>query len=184
MTIKASPGFVGSAVEMLLQEHLAKALGPEIEIEPSELTVTIALDPLVPGGLAISARGHDLLPTNSLTQWLQSGDIGISSCSIFTAITKRIAPFTRDNDNWPKDPSDFGRCFRLLERFPTWRTELKQVSLKYPAWGPMIDVWPELEALYQEEIKNPRGMAPKLYARLQRLGEECKKKPGSGWAPQ
>lgn len=166
------------AVQSLLQEHLAKAL-KEIEPLPSEVTVTIALDPAVPGGWAISAKGRPLGDADAEGEWLRSGDTGVSSKAIFTAMTGRAGILLKADDNWPHDPSDFGRCFRLLERFPDWRKDMAKVSAAFPAWTPIINVWPELEDIYREEIQNPKGMAPRLYARLQTLGDECM--VASGW---
>jgi hypothetical protein len=69
----------------------------------------------------------------------------------------------------PCDPDDFGRCYRLLRLFPTWRARLGEVSAKYPRWKPMVDAWDELTALYEEEIPKHYGPAHKLYARMLQL---------------
>ena len=63
----------------------------------------------------------------------------------------------------PHDPDDFGRCHRLLQAFPEWRSRLDEMRA-HPGWGPLVDAWSELEALYAEEIQS--GKAPKLYARM------------------
>ena len=100
--------------------------------------------------------------------WLLSGDTGISSKTILAVMTrsKMGEPFGPDV---PHDPSDFGRCYRLLALFPGWRARLPEVAEKFPAWGPMVLAWGELTALYEEEIKNASGKAPKLYKRMQEL---------------
>ncbi len=75
--------------------------------------------------------------------WLLSGDTGSSSEAIWhhmmgTKGLKRV---------WtPADSGDFGRCFRLLRLFPEWRARLGEMR-KYPAWKPIVDVWPLLETL-------------------------------------
>ena len=43
----------------------------------------------------------------------------------------------------------------------------------YPEWAPLVAVWDELTALYEEEL--PSGRCPKLYDRMQQLrGESCR----------
>jgi hypothetical protein len=166
-------------IELLLQEAFTEGQLKDFEPDPSTITISIAQDPKVPGGWAISAKGRQLANADAEGQWLRSGDTGVSSIAIYTAMLGGPTPILRSDQNWPHDPSDFGRCFRLLERFPDWRNDMSKVSKMFPAWAPIINVWPELEDLYREEIKNPRGMAPKLYARLQTLGDECMSL--SGW---
>jgi hypothetical protein len=71
---------------------------------------------------------------------------------------------SRRGNDVPLDPDDFGRCFRLLEHFPAWRGRIAEVGGRFPEWKPIVDAWPELEALYREEL--PTGSAPKLYKQL------------------
>ncbi len=71
----------------------------------------------------------------------------------------------------PHDPTDFGRCSRLLAApfAKGWRARLPEVAKRYPElpWARLVDAWDELEALQAEEL--PTGKAPKLYERLQTL---------------
>ena len=71
----------------------------------------------------------------------------------------------------PADPDDFGRCYRLLALIPEWRPRLGEVSALFRKWKPLVDHWAELEALYQEEVPNHRGSAPRLYALMRSLAE-------------
>ena len=43
----------------------------------------------------------------------------------------------------------------------------------------MVDAWDELTELYEEEVKNWNGKAPKLYARMRVLVEEGR--IAAGW---
>lgn len=95
-----------------------------------------------------------------LAQWLLSDDTGASS--------KAIAAFLMGTRQGyfahPYDPSDFGRCYRLLELDPLFRllfTSMGQVS---PTWKALIENWVELERLWREE--SPSGRCPKLYDRM------------------
>lgn len=101
-------------------------------------------------------------------EWLLSGDTGISSYTICAVMTgsKMKGP------DVPHDPSDFGRCYRLLQNFPEWRARLPEVAAAYPIWGPMVAAWDELTALYEEEKQNKSGKAPELYERMRALVDE------------
>jgi hypothetical protein len=98
-------------------------------------------------------------------EWLTCGDTGLSSITIWSVMTGRKPP--RFRPSVPIDPADFGRCHRLLQRFPEWRVRLGEVGAAYPEWAGLVRCWDELTALYEQEL--PRGTAPKLYARMQGL---------------
>ena len=99
--------------------------------------------------------------------WLMAGDTGISSKAILAVMEGTRPP------SWPgtpSDPSDFGRCHRLLEHFPHYRVRLHEVVTAHPEWTGLVREWDSLTALYLEEI--PSGTAPRLYARMQELNDE------------
>ena len=102
--------------------------------------------------------------------WLRGDDTGMSSRAICFVLGKSgKAPDYGWGANTPHDPSDFGRCFRLLAAFPEWRERLPDVAAWFPNWTPFVTAWPELEALWNEESQREDGNAPKLYARMQEL---------------
>lgn len=104
----------------------------------------------------------------TLLEWALGNDTGISSMTICAVMTGTpINP--RFGPDVPHDPSDFGRCYRLLALFPTWRNRLPEVAERYPIWGPMVEAWDELTALYEVEALNTSGAAPLLYARMVEL---------------
>jgi hypothetical protein len=98
-------------------------------------------------------------------EWMVGPDTGTSSMTICRVALGEIP--TRPNP--PIDPDDFGRCYRLLKLFPHFRARLSDVAAQYPAWGPLVREWDALTSLYEEELKSPSGMAPKLYKRMQDL---------------
>lgn len=120
-------------------------------------------------------RGHDSDPARCLKlvsiktadQWIRSTDTGISSLTIYAALMSNPAVLVGWGPDVPHDPSDFGRCHRLLKRVPGWRERLHEVAAKYPAWAPLVEHWDELEKLYAEEL--PSGRCLKLWARMQEL---------------
>lgn len=104
-------------------------------------------------------------------QWLASGDTGLSSTAIFAHFVPGT-PQRKDFGQWsaPLDPSDFGRCYRLLSApwASDWRKRIAEMA-RYPQWAKLALAWDELEALYVLELQNTNGMAPKLYERIKEL---------------
>ena len=94
--------------------------------------------------------------THKIAVWAVSGDTGISSKTI-----ARIAlGLTEEQGRWgfniPGDSADFGRCYRLLKAVPELRDALPLVAKKFPKYRPLIEVWDELTALYeQDESEEP-----------------------------
>lgn len=105
--------------------------------------------------------------------WLYGTDTGVSSKTIFAvlvdqnALRNAVTMNPHFRPDVPHDPSDFGRCHRLLERFPAWRARLSEIAEAYPAWKLLVEHWDDLTALYLEEL--PTGRCPKLYDRMQEL---------------
>jgi len=102
--------------------------------------------------------------------WIRTGERGLSSETIFEVLAEH--PLMEEDlaGSTPRDPSDFRRCYLLLEAIPEWREELQKVADEYPAWQPFVTNWPDLEKLYLKE--SPSGRAPDLYARMHELNEQ------------
>lgn len=98
-------------------------------------------------------------------EWARGDDTGSSSATIWSVMTGRMHSRYAPHGAHPYDPSDFGRCHRLLELFPEWRARMPEVAKKYKLWARLVDQWDALTALYVEEL--PSGRAPKLYAAIQ-----------------
>ncbi len=116
--------------------------------------------------------GHVSAMCPLVEQWPSCGDTGLSSNAIFTHFMggHRYAVGSHDRFTAPLDPSDFGRCFRLLSApwASEWRARIAEMA-QYPKWAKLAPAWDELEALYVLELQNKNGMAPKLYARMREL---------------
>lgn len=112
---------------------------------------------------------------NGLADWFQNGDRGISSNAI-VEVMEGYAPgmlaMRNPFGNHPHDPSDFYRCYKLLKAVPEYRTRLNEMMAVSPAWRELVSHWDELETLLLAELE--RGMAPKLYDRMQALIEAAK----------
>jgi hypothetical protein len=100
--------------------------------------------------------------------WFQGSDTGTSSMTIWSVMTGLAVRHT----DVPHDPDDFGRCYRLLQRFPEWSTRLDEVAAKFPAWGPLVRAWPELTRRYERALARNLKRAPKMYRRIRELVDE------------
>jgi hypothetical protein len=105
-------------------------------------------------------------------QWITGGDTGISSKTIWAVMMDAVDPHGDGFNRYdvPYDPSDFGRCYRLLNHFPEWKLRLGEVAKHFPAWVGLVREWDRLTALFEEEAPNYK--CPKLYAAMKPLIEE------------
>ena len=104
-------------------------------------------------------------------QWIIGGDTGVSSNTIWAVMMGAVT----GNEPWytfnvPHDPSDFGRCYRLLVLFPEWRARLNEVVAKFPEWTGMVREWDRLSKLYERD--HPTGRSDELYEAMQVLIDE------------
>ena len=84
------------------------------------------------------------------SDWLLSCDTGSSSKTIYSVLAGRPEALASIGGPCvPRDSSDFGRCLRLIERFPPYRGRLGEVVVRYPKWKPFVDRWNEMAALYK-----------------------------------
>lgn len=111
--------------------------------------------------LGHESEEHVALKVKTPRDWIGCGDTGLSSIAIWAHFTGAA----RGMDA-PLDPSDFGRCHRLLAKFPEWRARIGEMA-GYRPWKRLAPRWDELEALFLEE--KPSGSAPKLYALMKEL---------------
>lgn len=105
----------------------------------------------------------------SPVDWLLSDDTGVSSKTIFRVMVGASIPEAPWHNDIPYDPADLGRCYRLLQLFPEWRGRLSEVSAKFPDWVPFVNEWDSLTALYEEELAENTGKAPRLYERMYQI---------------
>jgi hypothetical protein len=93
-------------------------------------------------------------------EWLLGWDKGFSSMSLLALLGEsdratedaaRRLRYADGGQTWrqpPLDAEDFGRCSRLLDRFPPRRSRLWRVGQVNDAWCRVVVIWFELEALY------------------------------------
>ena len=116
-------------------------------------------------------------------EWILSDDTGISSKTIWAVMTGTVTAhggFRVNNfySDVPHDPSDFGRCYRLLKNFPSWRKRIGEMAIVSETWKKMADNWNDLESEYEREMRRGTGSAPVLFKKMQEIIRgEYKRKP-------
>lgn len=108
-------------------------------------------------------------------KWLVT-DSGLSSRTIVWVLIPELRELCEGANgsfhigDAPCDPDDFGRCYRVLKLIPGGAERMGEVGKAFPKqWGRIAPAWPELTALYELEVPNHRGAAPRLYARMKEL---------------
>jgi len=84
-----------------------------------------------------------------LIEWFVSGDTGLSSEAIAAHMSglgngKRM--------DYPSDPSDLGRCLRLLEKIPEWKERISEMAQYSPGWAGLIKNWAEISKSMADEV--------------------------------
>lgn len=117
-----------------------------------------------------ATSGAEISP--ELQKWFAT-DAGTSSMTIASVLVPPLRQAARARlDGWsdpPRDPDDFGRCYRLLKLIPDGAARMPEVAAQHSHWKGMVAIWGELTALYEEEVPNHLGAAPKLYARMKEV---------------
>lgn len=107
-------------------------------------------------------------------EWIVGNDTGISSKAIWARMMG-VAEASQDHGwgNYPHDPDDFGRCYRLLKAVPEWRSRIGEMAAENTVWKAMADAWDELSAMYEAEVdttgRRHSGLAPKMYERMKQI---------------
>lgn len=81
-------------------------------------------------------------------RWMLSGDTGLSS----EAICAHMQGITPKRASYPSDPADLGRCLRLLELIPEWKSRIAEMSAYGPGWAGQVECWEELAAAMADEV--------------------------------
>ena len=136
-----------------------------------QMTMPVLVSVMIAASLAFekSHRGcakRDLshLAPKSPAEWRQGWDTGRSSLEIYDFFVLGKTP---SEEAYPRDPDDFGRCYRLLKVAPSWRANIQDMSECPVPWSAYVAAWDELERLYEEGLAS--GTSPGLYARMKAL---------------
>jgi hypothetical protein len=107
-----------------------------------------------------------------LVEWLAGRDTGLSSRALLAYMERDVVVAAMNGCfglAYPHDPADLGRCVRLMDIEPSYRTRIMEMASVSPQWARLAAHWHELEALYREEVPEHRGSAPRTYARMREL---------------
>ena len=97
---------------------------------------------------AIEAEVAKEFGAGSPGAWLRGTDTGSSSITIFYVMIHHENAAKMVRGDIPLDADDFGRCYRLLNRFPEWRARLPEVAKAFPKWKKIVEAWSEMEELF------------------------------------
>lgn len=115
---------------------------------------------------ALEAAREDVSIARRALLWLAGGDSGMSS----EAICYHMLGMKSDG-SFPLDPSDLGRCLRLLELFPEWKPRMGEMARYSAQWAALVERWDELAEMMADEVGIgwPKGngkRAPRTYAAM------------------
>jgi hypothetical protein len=109
----------------------------------------------------------------ALTQWLATGERGVSSNTIVQHLTG-IKALGGWHSGHPHDPADFRRCHLLLEACPELMAKFIAMGSLSPAWAALVGRWAEILHAMDAEAPNWRNAnskwsAPRTYALMQEI---------------
>lgn len=106
-----------------------------------------------------------------LTDWLFADDTGVSSKTMAgIAMGVNPAVMRAYGIDAPHDPSDFGRCYRLVLAVPEIIDAFPEIGRRVPKFAGILKNWDELCGLYERDM--PTGRSDDLYDRIKELRGE------------
>ena len=93
----------------------------------------------------------DLIPLSHFTEWLASGERGVSSNAIVSRLTGTQVGRAWSG-NHPHDPDDFRRCQLLLNAHPLAVVEFHAMRSVSPQWARLVDSWDEIHTTIESEV--------------------------------
>jgi hypothetical protein len=126
---------------------------------------------------ALEAAREDASTERRALLWLAGGDSGASS----KAICHHMLGMKSDG-SFPWDPSDLGRCLRLLELFPEWKPRIREMARYSPQWAALVARWDELAEMMADEVGidwSKGRRAPRTYDAMKDAIDQARGKGGS-----
>ena len=104
-----------------------------------------------------------------LGEWFRSHKTGVSSETMAAiAMGAKVGRFDA-----PYDPSDFGRCYGLVQQVPAIRNYFDQIAELVPVFSGILREFDVLCDLYDRDYSS--GCSQELYDRIKELRKESKK---------
>lgn len=99
----------------------------------------------------------------AVAEWFVSRDTGISSETMAAiALGAKNGIFDA-----PHDPSDFGRCYRLIQKIPAIKGEFDKIGEAVPVFAGILREWNDLARIYERDVNS--GRSAELYRRIKEL---------------
>jgi hypothetical protein len=80
--------------------------------------------------------------------WMLNGEVGMSSKTIWS-VMMGMGISKRD---YPHDPGDFSRCYKLLEAIPEWKSQLNRLKPVSKQWSNLVENWDRLTEMYEQNV--------------------------------
>ncbi|SCU75589.1 conserved hypothetical protein [Cupriavidus necator] len=104
-----------------------------------------------------------------LGNWILHGDTGVSSETMAAiALGADVMKGTGWGPDAPRDPSDFGRCYHLVQAVPEIRATFPRIACLVPAFAGILANWDELAGIYEHALRRS-GPERHLYERIKQL---------------
>jgi hypothetical protein len=101
-----------------------------------------------------------------LGNWLLNGDTGRSSATM-AAIALGATRVQGCEVDAPYDPSDFGRCYRLVQKVPEIREHFPRIGKKVKVFAGILREWDALVRIYERD--KPKGESRELHELIRGL---------------
>lgn len=86
---------------------------------------------------------------NALKSWLFSTDTGSSSRFMACVLSGWSIPLP--SNDYPRDPSDLGRCIRLIESVPEFKGCIHKMNAHGSEWQQVVLHWEQWSELYKTD---------------------------------
>jgi len=82
--------------------------------------------------------------------WIGNASTGMSSKTMWNCLIGN----KYYDINYPYDPDDFSRCYKMLEFIPEWKSQLDKLKPLSKEWSNLVDNWDTLTDMYEKNVKN------------------------------
>lgn len=155
----------------VLDQDLARMAGATMAVgQPDHIAALKKL--LEPAAIAKAEEENTAGLSKAATQWLATGERGLSSETLFSYLTGHDIQDDGDKDCYPHDPDDLRRCMLLLDQCQELKPNLPRIVQAGPVWAALFARWDELTAAFEAEVPDWRGRnwsAPKTYALMKEI---------------
>ena len=124
--------------------------------------------------LTTSVLNETPASTDPLKEWIRSGEHGLSSLAILNHLVPGAMPHLEPTRDYPRDPSDFARCRKLLDAVPELVPLLPNMAEVSSVWAGLVGNWQFLCGYMDEENPHWREtshLCAKTYCQMRAIIE-------------